>query len=184
MLGTREQVHSLLRSTDKKSIDFLLWKDIRSVQCFFHQALLLFLLSLTQLQCCDLASTGLRPWVNFALYKLTGHLFVTWQKLKKRKVYNAREKKINSLEYQEENSDRLADLHRLKAFWYKIACKLPRLECDTASVTYKQGGFLSFLSQSLEHTFFLVCFLCRICQAFELVPDFFLTFEDLIIHVL
>ena len=66
----------------------------------------------------------------------------------------------------------------------KLFCKLRSLECDTASVRQKQGGFLSFLSGSLEHTFFLVCFLYRICQTFQLVPDFFLTFEDLIIHVL
>ena len=42
----------------------------------------------------------------------------------KRKVHYAREKKINCLEYQileyqKENSDRLDDLHRLKAAWYK-----------------------------------------------------------------
>ena len=87
---------------------------------------------------------------------------------------------------QAENSDRPADLHRLKAASYiKLFCKLRLLECDTASVRQKQGGFLSFLSGSLEHTFFLVCFLYRICcQTFQLVADFFLTFEDLIIHVL
>ena len=41
-------------------------------------------------------------------------------KEKKRKVYYAREKIINSLKYREENSDRSADLHRLKAASYKI----------------------------------------------------------------
>ena len=39
----------------------------------------------SELQCCDLVATGLRPWVNFALRKLTGHLFVTWKKRKKGK---------------------------------------------------------------------------------------------------
>ena len=36
-------------------------------------------------------------------------------KKKKRKVYYAREKIINTLKYLEENSDRPADLHSLKA---------------------------------------------------------------------
>ena len=58
--------------------------------CYFSS------LSLSQLQCCDLVATGLRPWVNFTLRKLTGHLFVTWQKRKKGKGKYTGHKRIKS----------------------------------------------------------------------------------------
>ena len=53
----------------------------------------------SKLQRCDLVATGRRPWNNFALHKLTGHLFVKWQKLKEKESVLRARKKINSLEY-------------------------------------------------------------------------------------
>ena len=68
-------------------------------------------------------------------------------KEKKRKVYYAREKIINSLKYREENSDRSADLHRLKAASYKIVLQSAQAGMWHSSTRYNQGGLLSFCNK-------------------------------------
>ena len=65
-------------------------------------------------------------------------------KKKETKEYYAREKIINSLKYQEENSDRPADLHRLKAAWYKIVFQSVQAGMWHSSIRYNLGGLLSF----------------------------------------
>ena len=68
-------------------------------------------------------------------------------KKKKEKVYFAREKIINSWKYREENNDRPADLHRLKAAWYKTVLQSAQAGMWHSSIRYHQGGSLSFCNR-------------------------------------
>ena len=90
-----------IRETFIFSLERIFDKYVFSV--FFYQTLIghpyfcyFSCLSLIQVQCCDLVATGLRPWVNFALHKLTGRLFLTWQKRKKGKGKCTGHKRIKS----------------------------------------------------------------------------------------
>ena len=83
-------IFSLERIFDKYNVFFYQTLKGHPYFCYFS------CLSLIQLQCCDLVATGLRPWVNFALHKLTGRLFVTWQKRKKGKGKCTGHKRIKS----------------------------------------------------------------------------------------
>ena len=84
------------------------------------------------------------------------------EKTKKRKGKCTGQKRIKSnKQFGIPGRKQWADPHRLKAAWYKIVCKMRRLECDTASIRYSKGGFLSFYNKVYKYTYLFLGWLCR-----------------------